>query len=53
MSLPLPAGESTIELRYVTSAANWAGRGLVAAGLLAILGICRGPTVRRRWRRRG
>ena len=32
MSLPLPAGESTIELRYVTSTANWAGRGLVTAG---------------------
>ena len=53
MSLPLPAGESTIELRYVTSAANWAGRGLVAAGLLLLLGIGLGPTWRRRWRQRG
>jgi hypothetical protein len=53
MRLPLPAGESTIELHYVTSAANWAGRGLVTAGLLVILGICLGPTLRRRWRRRG
>ncbi|HEY8600593.1 MAG TPA: hypothetical protein VIL85_19310 [Thermomicrobiales bacterium] len=50
MSLPFPAGESTIELRYITSAANWAGRGLVAAGLLAILGICLGPALRHRWR---
>ncbi len=53
MSLPLPAGESTIELRYVTSTANWAGRSLVAAGLLVILGICLGPTLRRRWQGRG
>lgn len=52
MSLPLPAGESTIELRYITSAANWAGRGLVATGLLLLLGIGVGPTLRRRWRRR-
>ncbi len=52
MTLPLPAGESTIELRYTTSQANWAGRGLVATGVTLLLCIVGGPALGRRWRRR-
>jgi hypothetical protein len=52
ISLSVPQGEATIELRYITSRANWIGRGLVALGAVLLLGIVAGPWLRRR-RRRG
>ncbi len=51
IALPVPQGEATVELRYVAGAANWLGRGLVALGLLLMLGCVAGPWTRRRLRR--
>jgi len=52
IGLTIPAGEARIELRYVTSTANWLGRAGVALGTLLIAGIAAGPWLRRRLRRR-
>jgi len=51
IGLSIPAGEAQIELRYVTSAANWLGRAGAALGTLLIVGIALGPWLRRRLRR--
>ena len=52
IGLMIPAGEARIELRYVTSTANWLGRAGVALGTMLIVGIAAGPWLRRRLRRR-
>ena len=52
IGLTIPAGEARIELRYVTSTANWLGRAGVSLGTLLIVGIMVGPWLRRRLRRR-
>jgi hypothetical protein len=52
IGLDIPAGEARIELRYVTSTANWVGRAGVALGMLLIVAITAGPWLRRRRRRR-
>ena len=52
IGLSIPAGEARIELRYVTSTANWLGRAGVMLGLALIVGIMAGPWLRRRLRRR-
>ena len=51
IGLTIPAGEARIELRYVTSTANWLGRAGVALGAVLLLGIAIGPWLRRRLRR--
>jgi len=52
IGLSIPAGETRIELRYVTSTANWLGRTGVALGALLLGGIAVGPWLRRRLHRR-
>jgi hypothetical protein len=52
IGLTIPAGAAQIELRYVTSTANWLGRTGVALGTLLIIDIAVGPWLRRHLRRR-
>ncbi len=52
IGLAIPAGEARIELRYVTSTADWLGRAGVALGTLLLGGGAGGPWLRRRLRRR-